>query len=53
MSQLNKLREAKYAAEAEMAKCRRELSEAQSRFAKANKKYKQAMDAYIVEAEKQ
>ena len=53
MSKLNKLSEAKYAAEAEMAKCRRELSEAQSRFAKAKKKYDRALLAYVEEAEKQ
>lgn len=49
---LEKLRATKNAAELEMAKARRELSEAQSRFAKARKKYYTALDVFLVEAEK-
>ncbi len=52
MSKSDELWVAKKAAETEMDKARAALSEAQSRFAKARKKYERARDAWLEEAEK-
>ena len=52
MSKADELRAVKNAAEDELCAARIQLSAAQSRFAKAKKKYGHAIDAWVAEMEK-
>lgn len=52
MNKADELRKVKNAAEEEMCAARIQLSAASSRFAKAKKKYGQAIDAWVAEVEK-
>ncbi|MDD2853857.1 MAG: hypothetical protein PHY09_18370 [Desulfuromonadaceae bacterium] len=52
MSKADELRATKNAAEDELLAARRQLSEAQSRYITAKKKYAHAIDAWVAEVEK-
>lgn len=52
MTKADELRAVKNAAEEEMGAARKQLSDAQSRFAKARKKSDRARDAWVAEMEK-
>ena len=49
MSKADELRAVKNAAEDEMMAARKQLSEAQSRFAKTKKRYERTRDAWVAE----
>lgn len=52
MSKADELRAARNAADEELGAARKQLSAAQSCFAKAKKKYERARDAWVAEMEK-